>query len=359
MKFWILIIIGVLIMAMQAKSSPESNKFYNSETRYSSSFADTVKIIQTYLTTKRTDPVPEQPILVHTVAPETWHEESGNHLYRIGHSSVLMQIDQTKILTDPVFSERASPVQWAGPKRFHPAPISESDLPFIDVVVISHDHYDHLDKHTIQKIKNKVGTFITPLKVGDHLLKWGVAKEKVVQLDWWQSTLINGIEFVSTPSQHFSGRGLFDRDQTLWSSWAIIGKTQRVFFSGDSGYFSGFKDIGEKYGPFDITLMEAGAYNSMWKTVHMMPEESIQAHQDVRGKVMVPIHNSTFDLAMHAWYEPLEQITTLAKERDITVLTPAFGQKIMMDSPISATQWWQPNIEEASLDLARNEVQPE
>ncbi len=226
-------------------------------------------------------------------------------------------------------------------KRFHQTPITLEDLPSIDVVVISHDHYDHLDKASIKVLGDKVGTFLVPLKVGQLLVNWGVPKEKVIELDWWESHSVDGIEYTLTPTQHFSGRGLTDRDTTLWGSWVINAQQHKVFFSGDSGYFNGFKEIGEKYGPFDFTMIETGAYNELWSDIHMFPEQSVQAHIDVQGKVMMPIHNSTFDLSMHDWNEPMQRALDISEERGVTLVSPEIGQRLAIAEPQPAKAWWQ------------------
>jgi len=340
MKLLIYIALGILVVIMLTRAASSGNKFHNTEIQHSSSFSDTLRILHAFITTPRIDTTPITPLPVKPINPQAICQPNSDCLYRLGHSSVLLNIDNTWILTDPILSERASPVKWAGPKRFHPTPISANELPYIDVVLISHDHYDHLDKATIQSIDHKVGLFVTPLEVGEHLKGWGIAANKIIQLDWWQATFVNGVELVATPSQHFSGRGLLDRNQTLWSSWVILGAKHRIFFSGDSGYFSGFKSIGERYGPFDFTLVEAGAYNSLWRDVHMMPDESVQAHIDLRGKFMVPIHNGTFDLSMHPWYEPLEHIYKLSSQKHLQLVTPSFGQLVDLESPPIRNLWW-------------------
>ena len=267
-------------------------------------------------------------------------------IFRIGHSTVLLKLNGAFWLTDPVFAERASPFQWLGPKRFHQPPISIEDLPPIKGVILSHDHYDHLDENAILRLAAKTEFFLTPLGVGDRLIAWGVPASKVQQLDWWQSATRGGIEFVATPAQHFSGRGLRDGNQTLWASWVMRGGAKdgndglRIFFSGDSGYFDGFKAIGDKYGPFDITLMETGAYDKMWPYVHMQPEETLQAHIDLRGKWLLPIHNGTFDLAMHTWHEPFDRITALANAQGVAITTPRMGEPLEVRQPHVGSAWW-------------------
>lgn len=290
------------------------------------------------LTAPRIDKKPSDPIPVNTIT----QQELDNYedaIFRLGHSTILMRLNSEYVLTDPMFSDKASPMQWIGPKRFHTTPISVQDLPRIKAVIISHDHYDHLDKRSILMLKDKVEHFITPLKVGDYLIKWGIDKERVTQLDWWQEKHIDSLNIVATPAQHFSGRSLFDRDKTLWASWVIQSDKHRLFFSADGGYFSGFKQIGERYGPFDVTMMETGAYNELWSEIHMLPEQSLQAHLDLKGRYLLPIHNATFDLAQHPWYEPLEQITALAEEHNVNLLTPKFGETILLDQPITDDFW--------------------
>lgn len=239
-----------------------------------------------------------------------------------------------------MFSDRASPVQFAGPQRFHQPPISIDDLPPIKAVIISHDHYDHLDHDSIIKLADKTEYFLTPLGVGDILVVWGVPSSKVKQLDWWQETEVGGVRFTATPARHFSGRGLFSKNQTQWASWVFLAEDQRIFFSGDSGYFDGFNKIGAKYGPFDLTLLETGAYNENWPEVHMHPEESIRAHIDLKGKNLLPIHNGTFDLSMHSWSDPFERIVALGSVQSIPILTPVIGDPINIQSTTSGQKWW-------------------
>ncbi|MFM2665977.1 MBL fold metallo-hydrolase [Vibrio mediterranei] len=341
--------IGVLAMsttALTACSNTEKDpkrypdKYVNTELEYQSSFSDIVKIMKSYFTTERDTPTPTFDLPVHVMTSEQLLSEQQDVVYRLGHSSVIMKLDGQLVMADPVFSDRASPVQWAGPKRFHKTPISLEDLPQIDVVIISHDHYDHLDKASVKALVDKVNHFVVPLKVGDYLVKWGVPKNKITELAWWESHEVNGITYTLTPTQHFSGRGLTDRDSTLWGSWVINSQQANVFFSGDSGYFGGFAEIGEKYGPFDFTMIETGAYNKLWSQIHMFPEESVQAHINVKGKVMMPIHNSTFDLSMHDWHEPMNRALEISQERGVTMVSPEIGQRLEIHNPAPVKQWW-------------------
>ena len=221
----------------------------------------------------------------------------------------------------------------------HP-PISLDELPSLEAVILSHNHYDHLDQKTVLQLAAKTRHFLAPLGVGDLLVKWGVPASKVQQLDWWQETQLAGIRFIATPCQHFSGRGLFDHNQTLWVSWVMIIDEVRIFFSGDSGYFDGFKLIGEQFGPFDLTLMETGAYNVDWPDVHMQPEQTLQAHIDLKGRWLLPVHNGTFDLAFHAWHEPFDRIVALAEQRNILITTPLMGEAFNLLQPHPGRAWW-------------------
>jgi len=268
-----------------------------------------------------------------TAAPE-------GSLWRLGHSTVLLKLDGRFWITDPVFARRASPLSFAGPARFHDLPLTLDELPPLAAVILSHDHYDHLDKDAIRALAGRAEHFIAPSGVGDLIVEWGVPAAKVTQLAWWESRTVAGVTFTATPAQHFSGRGLFDRNQRLWCSWAVRSATLNLFFSGDSGYFPGFKAIGERLGPFDVTMIEAGAYDRRWLGVHMLPEQTVQAHQDLRGRWLLPIHNGSFDLAFHPWQEPLERVSRAAQAQGVALLTPAFGERVALAAPQATTAWW-------------------
>ncbi len=318
----------------------QRGKFRNAATMRKMGFLDTVKLSWKFLFNKPAHTVPSGTVPVQALTRAQLQGAPDNSLFRLGHSTLLLKLHGEFWLTDPVFSERASPVQWAGPQRFHQPPISIADLPPIKGVILSHDHYDHLDYAAIMELAAKTEHFLTPLGVGDTLIKWGIGAAKVQQLDWWESTTIRGIRFVATPAQHFSGRSLHDGNQTLWASWVIDYHELRLFFSGDSGYFDGFKQIGERYGPFDVTLIETGAYDAQWPDVHMQPEETLQAHMDLRGNWLMPVHNGTFDLALHAWHEPFDRIAALARERGVSLATPEMGQVLNLARPDAGQHWW-------------------
>lgn len=289
---------------------------------------------------KPANTVPAQAIPVTALSRAALLAAPDNSLFRLGHSTLLLKLEGDFWLTDPVFSERASPLQWAGPKRFHQPPIGIGELPPIKGVILSHNHYDHLDYAAILALADKVEYFLTPLGVGDLLIKWGVPAAKVRQLGWWETTTVDGVRLVATPSQHFSGRSPFDQNRTLWASWVIASPGLRLFFSGDSGYFDGFKKIGERYGPFDVTFMETGAYDQQWPDVHMQPEETLQAHLDLRGKWLLPVHNGTFDLAMHVWHEPFDRIVALAEKNGVAIVTPEMGETVDLTGPQPGRKWW-------------------
>ena len=259
----------------------------------------------------------------------------------LGHSSLMLNIDGFKILMDPVFQKRVSIL---GPTRFNgEVPVDLERLPVLDAIIISHDHYDHLNKYSLRQLQSKTRQFIVPLRVGDRLADWGIPREKIVELDWWEEMYLDGkLRIAATPAQHFSGRGLTDRNKTLWASWVVTGPHHNIFFSGDSGYFEGFKQIGRKYGPFDMTFLECGAYNEAWHPVHMFPEETVQAHLDLGGGLLHPIHWATFNLSLHAWYEPMERLAAAAEKAGIQAVTPIVGTTTVFGRPVTTSKWWQP-----------------
>lgn len=259
-----------------------------------------------------------------------------------GHSTFLLQIEDKTILIDPMFGNVPAPHPILGSKRFSKElPIEVEKLPEIDAVLISHDHYDHLDYESIKALKKKVNVFYTPLGVGNHLEAWGVQKDKIIELDWWQEVELEELQLICTPAQHFSGRGLTDRTKTLWSSWIIKSETENIFFSGDSGYAEHFKEIGAKFGPFDFAMIECGQYNEKWPDIHMFPEESVQAGIDLKAKTIMPIHWGAFKLAMHTWIDPVERFSIKAKALNIPIRTPSIGEVIFInDNSINSEIWW-------------------
>ena len=258
----------------------------------------------------------------------------------LGHSTIVMKTSNVVIMTDPIFN-RASPVPLIGNSFSMQNTNTIDDLPAIDAVVISHDHYDHLDYPAIKELSLRVDHFFVPLGIKAHLQRWGIDESKISELDWHESEQYRGIQLTLTPSRHFSGRKLNNRNSTLWGSWVIESKTLKVYFSGDSGYSDTFKRIGQQYGPFDIAFIENGAYNPDWSQIHMLPEEAVQASIDLNAKVLFPIHWGKFDLALHPWDEPAIRITVEANKLKVTLATPLNGEAFNLNS-LPEKRWWVP-----------------
>lgn len=260
----------------------------------------------------------------------------------LGHSSILMSINNKVILIDPIFASSASPFSWLI-KRYQPPVFKMKELPKIDFILISHDHYDHLDMKTIKFFnKNKNISFVVPLGVGSHLKKWGVPDSRIIEMDWWDSKIIKGIKFICTPAQHFSGRkGFIETQKSLWASWVVKSGDRSFYFSGDSGYSKHYKQIGDKYGPMEVVFMDSGQYNTRWKEVHNMPDEVIKGFVDLKGENLIPIHWGMFTLAMHNWFDPPVEIKKRAKDQNISLITPIIGQVINMKKMTSTESWWE------------------
>lgn len=260
-------------------------------------------------------------------------------LYWLGHTSYLLEMNGRRYLLDPVLTDRASMFSWVGPKRMHPSPIAVGDIHNIDAVILSHDHYDHLDYNTVTTLFNKEVLFYAPAGVGDILIKWGCPKHKVVQLNWWESIMDGGNTLTAVPARHFSGRGIVNRDTTLWCSWVIANDGQRLYFGGDSGIMPDYEDIGELYGPFDLTLLAIGAYDRQWHDIHTFPDEAVEAHIMLKGKKLMPGHWATFNLALHPWAEPIEDALVASKEKHVDIITPLVGERITLNAEYKK-RWW-------------------
>ncbi|MFG2138140.1 MBL fold metallo-hydrolase [Streptomyces sp. NPDC048650] len=306
----------------------------------------------------RRAPVGRIPVHRPTAAERERPPRSGLRLTWMGHSSVLAEIDGRRVLFDPVWGERCSPFTWVGPKRLHPVPVEPAELAPVDVVVISHDHYDHLDMPTIRGLTATGAAFVVPLGIGADLELWGVPAERITELDWHETTRLAGLTLTATPAQHFCGRGLRGLQHTLWASWVVAGPEHRIFHSGDTGYFSGFAEIGAAHGPFDATMIQIGAYSDfrptndpvgtrhpgMWPDIHMNPEQGVRSHLDLQGVepggVLLPIHWGTFKLAPHPWAEPADWTLTAGREAGVTTVHPRPGEPFEPADPPAVYPWW-------------------
>jgi L-ascorbate metabolism protein UlaG (beta-lactamase superfamily) len=276
---------------------------------------------------------------------DAWRKAPGSGLRAtwLGHSTVLIEIDGLRVLTDPVWGPRASPSRLAGPKRFQPVPVTLRGLPPIDLVIVSHDHYDHLDYPTIRELAlHRDVPFVTSLGVGAHLEAFGVPAARITELDWWESHTLPGsdLQVTAAPSQHFSGRGLSDRNATLWSSMAIRTPRHRVFFSGDTGLTTEYTEIRERLGPFDLVMLEVGAFHPSWGDIHLGPANALEAWSLLGGGPFLPVHWGTFSLAMHAWDEPAETLLSLAAARGAPLVMPRLGEAVEPAHVDGVVAWW-------------------
>ena len=292
---------------------------------------------QAYMTANYTDPA--LPLPVKFAKTRSLNEDTAAFLTWYGHSAFLLEMEGKKILIDPMLGDAAAPVSFFSKRYAYQQAIDLEDLKNIDAVLISHDHYDHLDYPTIDKIKGEVGHFYVPLGLGSHLERWGVSPENITELDWWESAQLDQIELTAAPARHFSGRG-FTRNKTFWNSYVIKGKHQNIYFSGDGGYAEHFKEKSKKYGPFDLALVECGQYNKNWAEIHMMPEESVQAAIDIQAREMMPIHWGAFRLALHDWTDPVLRSKAAAVEKGIGFVSPYIGQRFQVGAPGVWSDWW-------------------
>ncbi|MFV2100776.1 MBL fold metallo-hydrolase [Micromonospora sp. LOL_024] len=285
---------------------------------------------------------PTEPVPLVRPAVETGIDSARElNVVWYGHASTLVEIEGRRVLLDPVWSDRCSPAAAVGPRRLHEPPVRLDELPRIDAILISHDHYDHLDMATVRELTlRQAAPFLVPLGVGAHLDRWGVPADRIIELDWSQTHRVADLEITCTAAQHFSGRGL-RRNGTLWSSWVVAGGQRKVYYTGDSGYFGGYAEIGAEHGPFDVTLMQIGAYDRSWPSIHMFPEEAVTAHLDLRGGLFVPVHWATFNLALHDWSEPVDRLWAEAKARDVRLAVPRPGERVVVDDPPPVDGWWQ------------------
>ena len=286
---------------------------------------------------------PPAPVPIVTPDHEVLSEgrKNGVRFVWLGHSTVYLEIDGTRVLVDPVWAEVVSPLKFLGPGRSHPMPVPLNDLPRIDAVVISHDHPDHLDMNVVRRLAPQGVVFAVPLGVGAHLEAWDVPAEQIIELDWWEGGVVGSLALIATPARHFSGRWISDLNRTLWASWTLIGPRSRVFYSGDTGWQDEFEKIGGEYGPFDMTIIKCGAYDEAWPDIHLNPVEAVEANVLLKGRRMLPVHWLTFDLALHTWDEPIRQVVETASELGVDVMTPQVGEIVDVNRRREWPRWWE------------------
>ncbi|MCG8308130.1 MAG: MBL fold metallo-hydrolase [Cytophagales bacterium] len=332
---------GMHLERISKSANYDGDKFVNPiPTSMDMDFKDGANVLFEWMF-KGKDRKPGKAIPVYFENTEISHADTFSVITWYGHSAISVKMDGKHILLDPMFGDAASPVSFMAKRFKYAKPIDVELLPKIDAVILSHDHYDHLDYTSIMKLKDRVNHYYTPLGVGSHLKEWGIGKEKITELDWWESSNIDNIEITAAPARHFSGRGLTDRNKTQWASWVLRGNHEKIYFSGDSGYGPHFKEIGEKHGPFDFAMMECGQYNEKWEEIHMLPEQTVRATMDVQSASMMPIHWSAFNLSLHTWTDPVERAVKAAQSNGIKIITPGIGERFSPGKYSDKdTYWW-------------------
>ena len=334
-------------MTMLRRASKAGRKFVNPVPTTIGGFGTILKVLPRFLSNKA-EKFPRKPLgpFRTDVSAYAKAPDSGLRVTWMGHSSMLVEIDGVRVLVDPVWDERASPSQWAGPKRFYAAPVRLEELPPVDVVLVSHDHYDHLGEATIRRLADlesmRSARWVTSLGVGEVLREFGVNAEKIAELDWTQSVAVDGLKITAVPSRHFSGRGMFNRFETLWSAFVLKGAKHTVYFGADSGWWEGFAEIGAAYGPFDLVMLEIGAFDVLWDGIHLGPDGAARAYEALGGSgLMMPIHWGLFDLALHAWRQPIERLLEVAREKKIRLWAPQPGLPTEVVSGLELrSDWW-------------------
>lgn len=326
---------------MQESPYYQEGKFQNVVPTSSADFSQMPGILKKYFT-RKAESAPTKAYQFTEINRSEMEADTSGHIYYnwLGHAAILMQKEGKYILLDPMLGQRASPFTFLGPKRYSAPPIATEDLPELEAVIFSHDHYDHLDYETILKLKEKTKYFYVPLGVSASLEYWGVPSEKIKECSWWdQHKQTSEITITATPARHFSGR-LLSQNNTFWASWVIEWGTEKVYFGGDTGIFDGFSEIDEKLGPFDIALLPIGAYNEAWHDIHMNPEEAVDAFQQMRAKRFFPIHWGTFDLALHSWYEPIKDLISISEDKNIPLISLPQGQWFNSEVSNQDKNWW-------------------
>ncbi|MFF7458402.1 MBL fold metallo-hydrolase [Kitasatospora sp. NPDC008115] len=290
---------------------------------------------------QRADRMPNGPVPVVRPPDGAAAAAGGVAVTWYGHASALVEIEGSRVLLDPVWSERCSPAAQLGPRRLHPVPVELEELPQVDAVLISHDHYDHLDMATVRRlVRSQSAPFAVPLGIGAHLRRWGVPEHRIIELDWEETCTLGDLVLTLTAAHHFSGRGL-TRNTTLWGSWVVAGPRRKVYYTGDSGYFEGYARIGAEHGPFDAALVQVGAYDPAWADIHMTPEDAVLAHRELNAELLLPVHWCTFNLGLHRWSEPVERLLVAAKEHGVRLAVPRPGERVDVDNPPELDGWWE------------------
>ena len=354
--FWVKAEVGQSPQEAEQVSFPASSHYKRGEGRFESLLPITYhkqegdkNILLRILTKKPLAPPRGLPVI--PFSPEVWGAPTQElRLCWMGHSSLLVELEGKRFLFDPVLGN-AAPIPFVIP-RFQPSPLTLDTLPPVDVVILSHDHYDHLERVTVKKLADQGASFVVPLGLGARLKGWGVDSHKITELDWEQGVKVGEVEVVALPSRHYSGRFSSDKNRTLWAGFALLGKEKRLFFSGDGGYDGRFKEIGQKWGPFDITCIEVGSYNERWPHTHLFPAEAVRAHQELGGKKMLPIHWGVFDLALHEWDASIRTLFALAKEEGVELVLPRQGEEYRESAPALSHPWW----EDLSLPLEKTKT---
>jgi len=333
-----------LIRQQRITESPQWNGeiFENPERVPDVEVGASLKMFWNYFFSKPEGFIPSHPLPAEPFDITQWNGQRDIQFAWLGHTTFLIKVDGKVILTDPMFSQRAGSFGWVSPTRYSKTLDSTDNLPLIDVVLITHNHPDHLDEESIKLLISKTKHFIVPLAVGELLEEWGVSPKKITELDWWQAKSVNGLTITAAPAKHTSERGIFDKNKTLWASYSIKGKKQNLYLSGDSGWFMGLYEIGERLGPFDVTFFEIGAYSNLkgQQEVHYSPEQAVKAHQAVRGKLMVPSGWGAFDLGLFPWYEPIERLLIAANQSGVDYLTPKIGEVVTPGKVGGREAWW-------------------
>ncbi|MEM0962511.1 MAG: MBL fold metallo-hydrolase [Bacteroidota bacterium] len=328
---------GERLRRMQTSPQWNGNGFQNPEPPQS---AGGPEILGEWLFGRTEHRTPDAPPPIARRQASDFAEPQSLRVTWLGHSTTLIEIEGRRLLIDPLFSDHASPGPLFGIRRFHVPPLPLADVPDLDAVVLTHDHYDHLDYNAVRQLAWRAPRWVCPLGVGAHLERWGVPAARITEHDWWEEADVSGIRLVCTPARHFSGRFLTDRNRTLWCGWAILGDERRVYATGDGGYQHAFADVGSRLGPFEITLAEAGAYDARWSDIHMGPEHAVDAVVDASGGLMLPVHWGTFNLAFHGWTEPAERALVAAEAAGVPIAIPRPGQSVIPEAPPAAEHWW-------------------